>query len=272
MLRVARAQWNTWISEAKTEVPSWEARIQNGDSTIGGSCRVGDQPTENVVNTSSPCDSKHLDTPISLKKLDRNLDVVDFPHSDSDHLQSPRETLNAKLPPSEENSARERREDLARDLAENPERSYPRAMGKSKKGVASDVPQLEKVKVEREVIEVENDGDSDSDSVEEHVFEHGLFNDNEGRTGATVSVAKALKLRQRENSASTRPLEKGRKLPGRRGRPPGAKNLVHPKPTKSVSQGNHAWSSSLATPQPFFFLFVELCVLVPFSPLVVFND
>lgn len=226
---MGRSQWNTWISEAKTEATSWEGRIQNGDSTTGGSCRVGDQPAENVVNTSSPCDSKHLDTPLSLKKLDRNLDVVDFPPSDSEHFQSLRETLAANLPPSEANRVRERLE----DLADNPERSYTRDIGNSMKGVSSEVPQFEEVKVEREVIEVENDGDSDS--VEEHVFEPGLYNDDEGATGGGESVTKLLKGR-----ASVIPLEKGahgRKLPGRRGRPPGIK--LHPKPTNSGSQGNN---------------------------------
>lgn len=237
--RVVRAQWNTWISEAKTEVTAWEAQIQNGNCTTGGSGRGGDQPTEKVVNATSPCGSKFLDGPLSLKKLDRNLDVVDFPPSDCEQLQSPRETPNALRPQSEAKSARERLENIARDLSEN---RCTREMGKSQNlvGVSSDVPQLEKVKVEREVVEVENDGDSDS--VEEHVFEPGLSNDNiEGMTGAGESVAEVLKSRLRESAASRRPLEKGvhgRKLTGRRGRPPGVKVQSHPNLMKSVSQGN----------------------------------
>jgi len=262
-LRVVRAQWNSWILEAKTEVTSWEAPIQIGNSTTG---LIEDQPTENVGNTSSPCDSKHLVTPLLLKKLDRNFDVVDFPHADSDYLRSPRETPNANLPPSEENSGKERLEDLDRGLAENPGRSYAGEMGKSKKGVPSDVPELVQVKVEREFIEVENDGDSDS--VEEHVFEPGLHNDNEGMTGAGESVAEVLKTRQTEKSASIRPLEKGvygRKLPGRRGRPPGTKAELHPNPTKSVSQGNHVFYF-FGHPIAFLFPFDEHCGSFPSPP------
>ena len=241
MLRVDRAQWNTWISEAKSEVLSWEARIQNKDSTTGASCHLVDHPSENVVNTSSPSDLQDLHNPPSLKKLDKTLDVVDFAHTDSEHLQSPTETQNANIPPSEGNSVREREEDVTRNLTEQPERSYTREMGKNKNKVASDDPQPENVKVERDVIMVENDGESDS--VEEHVFEGGDYNDDDRMIGIGESVAKKLQNR-RMNSASTRPLEKGsggRKLPGRRGRPPGTKSQLHLKPTKSVSQGNHVF-------------------------------
>jgi hypothetical protein len=249
LLRVSRAQWNTWISEAKTEVPSWEARTQNPDSTTGGSCHV-DQPTENVANISSPTDFKDLHTPPSLKKLDRYLDVVDFPETDSEHLQSPRETENLNILPSEENSVRERQKDVSTNLVEQPERSYTREIGKSKNWVASDNSLPEKAKVVRGVILVENDGESDS--VEELVYEGGEYNDDDGMTDIGKSVAKKLQNIQRTNSTFIRPLEEGaegRKLPGRRGRPPGTKSQLRPKPTKSVSQGNHVPTSFLATSQ-----------------------
>ncbi|KAG0571242.1 hypothetical protein KC19_6G222200 [Ceratodon purpureus] len=228
----SRAQWNTWISEAKTEVPSWEARTQNR-----GSCHIVDQSTKNVVNTSSPSDLEDLHTLPSLKKLDRNLDVLDFPQSDSEHLQSPTETQNFNIPPSG-SSVRERQEDIARNFAEQPERSYTREIGKSKNWVASDDLQPENEKMEREVILVEND--DESDSVEEHVYEAGVYKDDDGMIGIGESAAKKLQNRERLNVGSVRPIERGaggRKFPGRRGRPPGAKSQLHPKPTKSVSLG-----------------------------------
>jgi hypothetical protein len=61
VLRVVRgSQWNTWISEAKTGVTSWESWVQIGNSMTGGSGCVENQPTKDVEIKSPPCDSNHL--------------------------------------------------------------------------------------------------------------------------------------------------------------------------------------------------------------------
>jgi len=262
VLRVVRGQWSTWISEAITEVTSWEAQVQIGNSLTGGSDHVEDQPTKNVVMTSSPCDSDRVVTSLSLMKLDRNLDAVDSPHTDSEHRQSPRETLNVNLFPSEENSCREYPEISDRGGSENPETSHTRELGKSKEGVSADVSELEKVKVERELIEGENVGDS----VEEPGFEPGLHNDTKGMTGAGKSVVDVLKFKPEEKSTSIRSLQ-GQKVPGRKGRPPGSKSKLHLNPTKSVTQGNHIFLGL-----HIFFLvpFDEICDPFCFLPLLPF--
>jgi len=264
VLRVVRAHWNTWISEAKTEVTPWEtqARIGNYSMTGRSDPHVGNQQaTENVVTTSSPCaDSDRLVASLSLMKLDRPLDL---PHTDnSEHLQSPGETPNVSLLPSEENRncCRECPEIIISDRpapggAENPERiCHTTELGKSKEkaGVSSDVSELhEKVKVESlEFMEPgENGGDRDS-GVEPGV-EHGLHCDTEGMT----SAGELLKFEQREKSAATRPLPvDGRKVPGRKGRPPGTKAQLHLNSTKSVTQGDCLFL--------FFFFGVCVCVCV----------
>lgn len=228
-----------------------EAPIRSPDARNGGS--VVHEEAQRIwspLHTSPVRDLKPLDTPPSVKKVERRNDVSDAAKVQPKRLQPMFEPVNNNG----NISNRETLEVLERKLEEGlAEPSNPKEMMMegSKREVATEVDvQFEKKISEREFVQVEDDSDGERDmdiegeSGDELVFKPGERGDCEGipRMGDTVANVlvnrdKKLRLTKLCEKKSLGKDSFPQKTPGRRGRPPG-RSLSLSNSKQSFSQGN----------------------------------